>query len=158
MKRLMFWRKGPYNHNALPLQDYSPFIRRSIRASWQSRWDECVADGNNLAQLKPALGPLSSCSQRCRCLEISLPRLCIGHTRLTHGHLMACEVLPVCYHFQVHLSVSHILIECPTYSVPHNRFYPSLTSVPPRGRLSLLSESPTFISSTFFPFLRMSDF
>ena len=132
-------------------------IRHSIRASWQSRWDHCVADGNKLAQLKPSLGPWSSCSQRCRRLEVSLSRLRIGHTRLTHGHLMAREAPPVCDRCQVRLSISHILVECPTYSVPRNRFYPSLTSMPPRERLPfLLSESPTFSSSTLFTFLRVS--
>ena len=49
----------PANHNALLLQDYVPFILRSIRAYWQFRWDQCVADSNKLAQLKPSLGPWS---------------------------------------------------------------------------------------------------
>ena len=58
------------------------------------------------------------------------------------------DYVPVCDHYQVRLSVSHILVECPTYSVSHNQFYPSLTSMPPCERLSfLLSESPTFSST-----------
>ena len=137
------------NHNALPFQDYISSIHRSFRTSGESHWDQCVADGNKLAQLILSLAPWSSYSQRCRRLEVSLCRLCIGHTRLTHGHLMALDVLPICNHYQVRLSISHILGECPTYSVPCNRVYPSLTSAPPRECLSfLLSESPTFSSST----------
>ena len=140
--------KGPssyplVNHNALPIQDYIPSVplgspvgTRVLRMATNS-------------QLKPFLGPWSSCSQWCRRLEVSLSRLCIGHTHLTHGHLMAREVPPVCDHCQVHLLIFQILFECPTYSVPLNRFYPSLTSVPPRDRLSLLSDSPTFSFSTW---------
>ena len=151
-KRVMFWPKrlSNYPQPIIMLYPYIPSIRRSIRASWHSRCDQRVADGDKLAQLNPFLGPWSSCSQRCRRLEISLSRLRIGHIRLTHGHLIACEAPPVCGRCQVCVSVSHILVECPTYSVPRNRIFPSLTSVPPRERLSfLLFESPTFISSHF---------
>ena len=41
----------PANHNVLPFHDYFLSIRRSIRDSWQFRLDQCVADGNKLAQL-----------------------------------------------------------------------------------------------------------
>ena len=58
-KKLMFWSKvkrtiplPSANHNALPLQDYVPSIRRSIRASWKSRWDQFVADGNKLGSVE----------------------------------------------------------------------------------------------------------
>ena len=96
------------NNNALPFHDYVPSISRSIGASWQSRWDKCVAVGNMFAQLKLSLGPGSSCSQRCRRLEVSLSHLRTGHTRLTYGHLMAREAPPVCGRYQVRLSISHI--------------------------------------------------
>ena len=80
----------------------------------------CVADGNKLGQLKPSLGPWSSCSQWYRRLGVSLSRLRIGHTRLTHGYLMAREAPPVCGRCQVLLSFFHVLVECPTYYVPRN--------------------------------------
>ena len=115
------------------------------------------SDGNKLAKLTPFLGPWSSCSQQCRHLEVSLSCLCIGYTHLTHGHLMVREASPVCGRCQVRFSVFYVLIGCPTYSVPRNRFFPSLMSVLGRQRLSLLlSESPTFSSSTLFEFFRVS--
>ena len=123
----MFWPKGPSsypppNHNALALQDYIPFIRRSILASWHSRWDQCVGDGNKVVQLKPSLGPGSSCSHQCRRLEVSLSRCHIGHIRLTHGHLMAREATPVCGICQVSLLIFHVLAKGPTYSMLHHQF------------------------------------
>ena len=127
----MFWPKRPSNYYALPLQDNISFIRRSIHAFWQSPWDQYVSDGNKLAQLKPSLDPWSSCSQQCHHLEVSLSHLCIGHTHLTHSHLTAREAPLICDYCQVLLSISHILVECPTYSVPSNRFFYSLISVPP---------------------------
>ena len=96
----------PANHYTLPLQNYVP----------QSRSDQRVVDGNKLAQLRPFFGPWSSCSQRCRRLEVSLSRLRIDHTRLTRGLLMALEAPPVCDR----LSVFHVLVECPVigFSLP----------------------------------------
>ena len=88
----------------------------------------------------------------CRRLEVSLSRLRIGHTRLTHGHLMAREVPSICGRCLVRLSVFHVLIECPAYYVPRNRFFPSLTSVPPHERLSFL------LPSVFCSFLFTSVF
>ena len=105
--------------------------------------------------MNPSYGSWSFCTQWCRRLEVTLSRLRIGHTRLAHGHLMARETPPVCRCCQVRLSVFNDLVECPAYSVPRSRFFPSLTSMPPCERLSLLSESPNF-SSTLFTFLRVS--
>ena len=146
----------PANHNALTIQYYIPSIQRSIHASWQSLWGQWVVDGNKLAQLRPSIGPWSSCSQWCHCLEVSLSCLCIGHTCLTNGHLMACIAPLVCDHCQFHLLISHVLVEFLTYSVPHNNFFPSLTSVPPCECLSfLLSVSPT-LALWLLAFLRVS--
>ena len=101
MKRLMFRPKGPSSFPC-PIIILHSFrttfsLHCSIRGSWHSCWDQCAADGNKkLAQLKPSLGPWSSCSQWCWHLEVSLSHLCIGHTHLTHGHLMAHEAPPIC--------------------------------------------------------------
>ena len=89
--------------------------------------------------LLPVVSPLGS----------FLARLHIGRTRLTHGHLKAREAPLDCDRCQVLLSVFDVLVEFPAYSVHRNRFFPSLTSVPPREGQSLLSESPTFSSSLF---------
>ena len=87
-------------------------------------------------------------------LLLSIHRLRIGHTCLIYGHLMGCEAPHVCGRCQVRLSVFHVLVECTAFSVPRNRFFPSLMSVPPYECLSLLSEYPTFSSSTFFAFFK----
>ena len=84
------------------------------------------------------------------------PLRIFGHTRLTHGHLISRDDSPVCGRCQVRLLVFHVLVECPAYYVPRNQVFPYLPSMPLRERLYLLSESPTFSSSTLFAFLRMS--
>jgi hypothetical protein len=47
--------------------------------------------------------------------ETVLNRLKIGHTRLTHGYLMAKEEPPTCEACGVQLTVKHIIIECLNY-------------------------------------------
>ena len=49
-----------------------------------------------------------------------------GHTRLAHSHLIPREAFPVCGRCQVRLSIFYILVECPTFSVSSNQFFPSL--------------------------------
>ena len=60
-------------------------------------------------------------------MEVPLPRLRIGHIRLSQSSIMAREATLV--------SVLHVLVECPAYSMPRNLLFPSLTSMPPREPL-----------------------
>ena len=108
-KRLMFCPKGPSNYPQPIITLYAFMTTFPLFAV------------PSVPQSKPPLGPWSSCSQWCRRLLVSISRLRIGHTRLTHDHLMAREALPVCGRCHVRLSIFHILVECPTYSVPRNR-------------------------------------
>jgi len=45
----------------------------------------------------------------------------IGHTRLTHGYLMAKEKAPICIACSVRLTVKHILTECHKYEQDRHR-------------------------------------
>ena len=57
---------------------------------------------------------------------------------------MAHELPPVCDHCQVRLSVSHILVECPTYSVPLiPERQPRLLRLLPRSPPPPISFSPS---------------
>ena len=44
--------------------------------------------------------------------EITLSRLRIGHTRITHSYLLEGKQQPMCYACQTKYTVKHILIEC----------------------------------------------
>ena len=47
--------------------------------------------------------------------EVILARLRLGHTRVTHKHLMEKGPVPQCANCNVALTVEHILIECSLY-------------------------------------------
>ena len=104
-----------------------------------------VADGNKLGQLRPTIGLWQSSCHRSRHQEVALSRLRIGHTRLTHGYLMAREAPQFCSRCRVRLSAPHVLVDCPRYHTTSYRFFPILSSLGPSDRfLCLLSDSPHF--------------
>jgi len=45
-----------------------------------------------------------------------LTRLRIGHSLMTHGHLMERRHQPYCDDCLVPLTIKHVISECPTYS------------------------------------------
>ena len=49
-------------------------------------------------------------------------RLRIGHTRLTHGYLMAADPQTFCMDCLVPLTVVHLLVECPSLGDERQRF------------------------------------
>ena len=58
-----------------------------------------------------------------RRVEISLCRLRIGHTKLTHGHLMVGMQANHCDVCDVPISVEHLICTCPQYTAPRIRYF-----------------------------------
>ena len=76
-------------------------------------WDQQVQ--SKLHAVHPELGLWPHSSQERRRDELILCRLRIGHTYLTHRHLLVGDPPPVCVSCQERLSVEHILIHCAEY-------------------------------------------
>jgi len=55
--------------------------------------------------------------------EIIIHRLKIGHTYLTHGHLLRRETLPWCLACQVELTVELILLHCVSFTNACDDFF-----------------------------------
>ncbi|MPC18766.1 hypothetical protein E2C01_011659 [Portunus trituberculatus] len=89
-----------------------------LRDLWQSSWN--MQNDNKLHAIKPTILPWPLSTHRNRRWETALARLRLGHTGLTHGHLLPREPPLVCPRCHCALSVSHIFLDCPdTY--PHRR-------------------------------------
>lgn len=97
----------------IPASDYRAILRRVIKLAWQSEWDSNIY--NKLHNVKPILSEWRSARHRERFYEVVLCRLRIGHTRLTHGHLLQKENEPICEHCSETLTIVHILIVCPQF-------------------------------------------
>jgi len=72
----------------LTKSDFTLVIRHRITNLWTSHWENQI-NTNKLAMLKPLPWPWDSSRQPHRCHKIYLTRLRIGHTRLTHSHLLS---------------------------------------------------------------------
>ena len=54
---------------------------------------------------------------------VVINRLRIGHTRLTHLHLLTDEDLPMCQFCTLPLTVNHIFLECSNLNTIRQRFF-----------------------------------
>jgi len=128
----------PYNRE-LPHKDYYPMIKRKMFEKWQREWSS--NDNNKLRQIKHTIAPWKSANQSNIRSSMILTRLRIGHTALTHGHLMERRNAPYCLDCLVPLTVIHMLVECPsTYDI-RRRFYPALPEAnPARAIADILAE------------------
>ena len=90
----------------------------ALRTKWRQIWRQTTA--NKLREIHEDLGGWMTTHSN-RQIEVVLTRLKIGHTRLTHGHLMANEPPPVCEECQEPLSVAHVVEKCAAFSAARAR-------------------------------------
>ena len=88
---------------------------------WQDIWNCC--EGNKLRAIYPNVGRIPHCKNLSRRDAVVINRLRIGHTRLTHLHLLTGEDLPTCQFCSVPLTVNHILLECANLNTTRQRFF-----------------------------------
>ncbi|GFV06230.1 RNase H domain-containing protein [Trichonephila clavipes] len=100
---------------AVPLSDMKRVIMHHIFKLWQESWSQQL--DNKLHSVKPVIGAWPVMPMRRT--DVKLTRLRIGHTRLTHRHLLFGEHAPECPSCNVSYTVHHILIDCPVFN--HHR-------------------------------------
>lgn len=108
---------------ALPYRDYYHHFGQMLKQRWARSWTQTTQ--NKLRIIKDSVCPWPSASRKNRLEEVVIARLRIGHTKITHGHLMAGDPAPYCEECLVPLSVVHILEECPEYSQQRLRAFGS---------------------------------
>ena len=77
---------------------------------WQEIWDCC--EGNKLHSIYPTVGSVAHSKNMSRYDSVLINRLHIGHSRLTHSHILCGDDLPTCQLCGLPVSVRHILVEC----------------------------------------------
>ena len=97
---------------SVPFSDIKLHIKQIISSLWQQQWDLQI--NNKLHTIKTDLDLLPVLSLRRA--DVKLTRLRIGHTRLTHLHLLFGEPSPTCSTCDVILTIHHILIVCPLFN------------------------------------------
>jgi kelch-like protein 2/3 len=104
----------------VPFQDMMIYYRGVTRTEWQRRWD--AVGVNKLHPIKATVVPWMSSCRANRREEVTLCRLRIGHSRLTHGYLLRHLDPPRCSECNDTLSIRHIVLECPGYDDLRQRY------------------------------------
>ena len=105
----------------IPFTDFKPSINTFVHNKWQMSWNAAVF--NKLHSIKPSLGEWQPNYRIDRKEEVTLARLRIGHTFITHSFLLKGEDWPLCIPCQEPFSVKHFLLDCTDFRIIRSRFY-----------------------------------
>lgn len=113
-------RKSSIDKAVVPSTDCKAYIKQVVKKRWQNRWEN-ITDNKKLRSIQQSVD--KKIRKLTRLDDIKLTRLRIGHTRLTHGHLLLGEDPPVCIECEVPMTVKHILIDCGNNIIDRLEFY-----------------------------------
>ena len=139
----------PTIDNRVPINDYINTLNPFKWDQWQNLWND-VPHTNKLKELKSSVKPWSSSVQVTRKMEVILTRLRIGHTKLTHGHLMTSpnDVPPVCTQCNTDLTIKHIFGTCAKYDNKRRLLFGN------KSFIEILEESKDFNIRNILKFLQ----
>ena len=132
----------------LPNTDYIPFLRMETRRRWQQQWDT-LNTPNKLKEIKNDVREWESSHHETRRTEVALTRLRIGHTHMTHAHLMTRPQgpIPQCELCGATLTVKHVLVDCPRTRDTRQRIFGN------KNLKEILSEGPRYSTEEIMQFL-----
>jgi ribonuclease HI/exonuclease III len=142
--------KKDSQHVGLPYSDYLPLVRRKMWEYWQNDWNDNVTD--KLREVKSKVVPWGNPNFKNRRIETAVARLRIGHSRITHEHLMTNTDPRQCRRCNVILSIKHILIECPNFYKSRRDCFSHIP--PPLSLTKILSEGDYFKTESIVTFFK----
>ena len=106
----------------IPHTDFKMKINKYIRQQRQQHWNN--NENNKLFEIKPSLGEWKrSFKKKKRKEEVTLSRVWIDHTSITHSYLLEGKQQPMCYACQTKYTMKHILIEYTDLAHIRKTFY-----------------------------------
>ena len=116
--RADYWAKRAHNkpvmtHINVSYREFLPRIRECAAERFANLWQEYR--DTFLKEVKPVAGLWSSSVRSTRREEIVLARLRLGHTILTHSHIIDHLPPPQCATCQSPQTVPHVLLDCRKY-------------------------------------------
>lgn len=106
--------------------DVIAYIKCAMKKRWAEAWGN-IQTNRKLRKIQPTLK--RPAVKLARKDSIKLTRLRIGHTRLTHGHLLVGQDAPECFECTwdeddpVYLTVEHMLMECGNFALDRVPFF-----------------------------------
>lgn len=109
------------SERAATLKDLKTRIRKHYRDTTAKDWEMVDPNKNKLRKIKKRTGQTKNMNLLKRKDSVVITRLRLGHTRLTHGHLMTREEERVCTCGDI-LTVEHIFESCPRLRKARSKF------------------------------------
>jgi len=111
----------------IPASDFKPYINQYVSLEWQKLWNSFL--NNKLYISHPTINSISALqSSFSRKDQTVINRLMIGHSHLTHLHLITKESPPSCCRCSCLLSIEHILCHGQDYQPIRCKYF-SYTSL-----------------------------
>jgi ribonuclease HI len=101
--------------NKITFQDALIKINNLTKSHWQDSWEK-ISNTNKLKEIKTSIDPWKTPPSSSRHEEVVITRTRIGHSRLTHLHLITKEDSPTCELCDKALTIKHITLECPKFT------------------------------------------
>ena len=137
-------------------REYLPLVTRRVAGLFARMWQNYRP--TQLKLVKPDLGSWTSSVRKNRIEEVVLCRMRLGHTVLTHSHIMDRLPPPRCDTCGTVLHVLHILIECRRYRRERRDLHAICRHARvPMNIVSLLGDKDLAITDAVFAFLRHSN-
>ena len=142
----------PQDNLPCPASDYLNHLHSSFRTTLQLVWD--LNPHYHLHQIKPRMGHWPSSNRNTKLQEIILARLRVGHTSLTHYHIIEHSPPPICHRCGCRYTIDHFLLRCPVYdSARHPLIRYTATNRLPLTLSVLLGDSYPDLLDLLFVFL-----
>ena len=96
----------------IPHTDYKPVIKDYVVRKWLATWPDKRTNHLHMAGAtvnQPQ--PLEATNRE----DSVIRRVRMGHTRLTHAHLLSGEAPPFCHACNCRITVKHFLLDCTLY-------------------------------------------
>lgn len=137
-------------------REFVPAVRKCVYDLFSKLWQEYRP--TQLKQIKPITGGWASCVRKCRREEVILCRLRLGHTRLTHSHVIDHDPPPMCDICRCRLDVQHMMLDCRKFTAARRCLSRLSRDVGVVLSLEfLLGNNDTVIIDALFRFLRQCD-
>ena len=150
-------RTEPVTFFEMSPQEYYTALGEAVGRLFGLLWRRYTPT-TNLKSIKDEVGTWPSSVRNNRREEVVLCRMRLGHTRLTHGHILDREPSTTCDRCGCSLSVKHILVECPLYDIHRTRLVQKCRELAtPLNLHSLLGEQYPDLIHEVFSFLRSCD-
>ena len=105
----------------IPYTNLKPKINNFLHKKWQQRWNRNT--NNKLFQVKPFRGEWYLAFRKSRKEQVTITRLHIGHSRLTHSFILKQEQQPQFLTCQTPSTIKHILLECKVFNGTRKRYF-----------------------------------